>query len=146
MGHPIWNQLKHFKITENWGEPERMHPQLLIELEAFREKIATPIVVTCGTQGSHAKESEHYKGNAVDIVLPKVPLKELPDVLMEALRFKFNGLGIYSFWKYNGDVVGGLHLDVRTAKHRALWLCHLEGGKPKYADFSVQGLMTHFGL
>lgn len=113
----IWEQLKYFKKEENWGDPEKMDHQLLLELDNFRHFVGYPMVITCGTQGKHVADSLHYQGKAVDIICPS--LKVL-DFYLKAERFKFGGIGIYPDWRSNGEQVGGLHLDVREKPAR--WL------------------------
>lgn len=133
----IWEQLQHFKKSEAWGDPDKMNHKLLIELDSFRDYIAVPIYISCGTQGAHATNSEHYKGNAVDIVLMsyKIPLF---DVYLMAERFAFTGIGIYPFWRYNGSVIGGLHLDM--GERRGRWIGYPVGSEQKYMAINKQNL------
>lgn len=125
----IWEQLKHFTKSEAWGEPDKMNPRLLLELDAFREYLNAPIFISCGTQGRHENGSQHYIGNAVDIVLMSQKFALL-DVYLMAERFKFNGIGVYPFWKYNGQAYGGLHLDVGERVGR--WIGYPAHGEQKY--------------
>lgn len=108
-----WAKLRFFKETENWGDPERMSPILLKALDDYRSVIKTPILVTSGTNGEHASESEHYVGRAVDIMFPELLPADLFDMYLIAERFPFSGIGVYPSWKLNGVIRGGLHLDVR---------------------------------
>ena len=63
----IWDNLKHFKRTEAWGNPDRMDANFLILLDYFREMVGVSFVVTAGWANSgHAENSYHYKGRAVD--------------------------------------------------------------------------------
>lgn len=118
-----WSQIKHFTPKENWGDPERMNFELLKGLDALRAAAGTRILVTCGTQGTHTAESEHYKGNAVDIVFPNLFLPRLFDMFILATRFNvFTGIGIYPHWKVGGVVHGGLHLDARAGDRCAYWM------------------------
>lgn len=109
-----FENLKFFKRTENWGDPDRMNPILLKTLDNFRAFVGKPIVITCGTQGVHADESEHYKGNAVDLICPGV---KLLDLYLAAERFPFTGIGVYPDWRYKEQTVGGLHVDIREVAH-----------------------------
>ena len=55
---------------------------------------------------------------AVDIVVPDY--METPfDLVMDATRFGFNGIGYYPHWKWKGEIVGGLHLDTRPLKEES---------------------------
>ncbi len=122
MTEADWAGLKHFKITENWGEPEKMNRGLIYELDAFRDFISTSLFVVCGTNKHHLADSMHPSGNAVDVMFPEKSLKELFGIFLSATRFKFMGIGLYPGWHYDGNVIGGLHLDCRSEAHRALWM------------------------
>jgi len=135
-----WASLEHFKPTEAWGDPHRMSSDLVRELEAFREFIDTEVFILCGTQGVHSVNSQHYSGNAVDIIFPGEPLDALPDLLLASLRFDFVGIGIYPHWSIHGHVRGGLHLDQRPGLVKALWLCTLNDGKQSYGRLSWKDL------
>lgn len=115
MKETVWEKLNFFKpkdTIDNWGEPERINPELLLKLDDFRGALGTFLIVTSGTGEIHSKNSQHYLGNAVDIVAPKFK-GSLFDLYLTAERFNFNGIGLYNGWKYKGKVVGGLHLDMR---------------------------------
>ena len=135
-GHD-WLKIKHFRKTENWGDEARMDYTLVQTLDRFRELIVVPIVVTCGTQGMHAINSQHYFGKAVDIVFPDCTPDKLLNHVLNAMRFpEFMGIGVYPHWQYNGKVVGGLHLDVRHTNTRAQWLCKLVRNTQVYTDLT----------
>lgn len=131
-----WKQLKYFKPTENWGNPDLMDAKLIQTLDVFREYVSTPILVTRGTQGiSDAKDSQHQYGRAVDIMFPQVGLGTLFDLMLQAMRFKeFTGIGIYPDWELGGNGIrhGGLHLDVRPEITRAQWMGVKVDGKTTY--------------
>jgi len=115
-----WGRIHHFTEKENWGEPHLMNDLLLVRLDSFRNKVAAPFVVTCGTQGKHAPKSAHYTGYAVDGLFPKHESNVL-DMLHIAIRLNFHGIGYYPEWEYNGEKVGGWHLDV-DPRRIAMWL------------------------
>ena len=118
MKENVWDKLHFFKpenTIDNWGEPERINPELLLKLDDFRSALGTFIIVTSGTGGEHSPNSQHYLGNAVDIVVPKFK-GSLLDLYLIVERFNFNGIGLYDGWKYKNKVVGGLHLDMRPLK------------------------------
>ena len=53
----------------------------------------------------------------------------------------FMGVGIYRDWEWKGKKTGGLHLDMRTADHRALWFCYKNRyGKQEYVGLTLETL------
>lgn len=136
-----WESLRYFTVSENWGDPDLMEVELVTELDAFRHKAGTPIMVTSGTRGKHAPNSQHYIGKAVDIIFPEIPLHKLPDMFLMAMRFNFRGLGIYPFWELSGNITGGLHLDIRDANERAMWIGLKEN---EYIPVSFYDLRKYF--
>lgn len=120
----MWEKLKYFKYdskVDNWGDPDKMNWALLTKLDAFREYIGSPVIVTSGTGGKHIANSQHYKGNAVDIVVPYYS-PNLIELYLASERFNFNGIGVYPDWEYNGEETGGLHLDMRPFKECGRWV------------------------
>lgn len=157
-----WKNLRYFKPTskyDNWGDPVAIDETLLHRLDNFRHFIGHPVYVTSGVRNNESsKRSYHHpvKGAcAVDVVIPDYE-KTAFDLVLDAMRFGFNGVGFYPHWKWQGNVVGGLHLDTRkTVNDRsAQWMGVLSPEKKqvyiglsflnlmKYAidDVSVQGL------
>ena len=134
----IWAKVRHFKRNENWGGfPPRDTPEarergaevisgeLLLEADRLREVIGTPILVTCAvdTEG-HVKNSYHYKGLAMDVVMPELKMSDL-DIILIVKDMKFRGIGYYPFWQWKGKMVGGFHLDMRPLVgkfKRATWM------------------------
>ena len=107
-----WAKLKYFNKNENWGGyPPRDTPEqrqrgveeisdeLLLEADRLREVIGTPIIVTCGvdTEG-HVKNSYHYKGLAIDVVIPDLQINHL-DRIFIVKDMKFRGIGYCPYWK-----------------------------------------------
>lgn len=139
-----WNRVKFFKPTDNWGEVERIVPNLVYELDKFRTLVGSPVMITCGTQGTHEENSEHYKGRAVDIIVPDRKPSDLLDLALSALRLGFTGVGVYPKWKYNGKVTGGLHLDIREAAQRAFWMgVPTPDGRQTYVALNRENLIRH---
>lgn len=139
-----WPKLKHFTEMENWGEASRMDRDLVFELDAFRSFVDTPIAISCGTGKQHLEDSQHYMGRAVDILFPGKELTDLFGLAIAALRFRFNGFGIYPHWEYGGKVIGGLHLDTREWDgHRAFWMGVEQDGKQAYIDLSPEHLRAY---
>jgi hypothetical protein len=143
MTEEDWTGLKFFRRTENWGNPDKMEKWFLYELDAYREHIGTAILVTCGTGGIHVKGSQHYIGQAADIMFPGKSRAELFDLYMAATRFKFGGIGLYPNWKLEGKELGGLHLDWRQAPVKALWLGAEVNGTQKYLALNTENLRKY---
>jgi uncharacterized protein YcbK (DUF882 family) len=136
--------LKYFRpdSSDNWGDPSKISRDLLLKLNAFREFIGKPIYVTSGYRAGNSS-SEHSRGLAVDIVCPGIPLLQL---YLAAERFDFKGIGVYPNWKYQGQIVGGLHLDVRTlhTPYGDRWLGIKDyKGQNQYLELSAQSLKLH---
>lgn len=119
----IYNELKFFTENENWGDASRINHRLLYELDSFRKEVGSPIIISCGTQGQHSEFSQHHKGKAVDVLCPALDIFEF---YLLAEQFNFTGIGIYVDWRFGGQQIGGLHLDVRDLPpyfSGARWLC-----------------------
>ena len=122
-----WSRVQYFTMHEAWGDPDKMDRELVGYLDEFRHFLGIPIMVLCGTQGTHKANSQHPFGKAVDVAVPEWD-KHLLDLMLAATRFPFRGVGIYPDWVYNGKRVGGLHLDTRDLSgayprvHKAFWM------------------------
>lgn len=138
-----WQSLIHLKESMNWGDPARMNREFLWELERFVDFLKTDIFISCGTNKTHLENSQHDQGLAVDILFPGSELSELFDIYQDASRFKFTGIGVYPHWKYEGKQIGGLHLDFRTTKYRALWMGVEEDGKQQYIALTSSNLKKY---
>lgn len=117
-----WEKLKYFKpdsAIDQWGDPELIDDTLLFMLDDFRNYIQTAIYVTRGVATSgHSDKSYHYPAQgacAVDVVIPGYRGGPI-NLILDAMRFGFTGIGYYPHWKYGSKPVGGLHLDVRPLK------------------------------
>ena len=115
----IWNELKHFEITENWGEPDKMNGALLLLLDTIRDIYDESFVVHYGYATSgHCAHSQHYIGNAVDFHIDSVysfktqidKMLNIFDILQVSDRV---GFGIYPNWNNPG-----FHLDLEGKKAR----------------------------
>ncbi len=148
----IWDKLKHFKRTENWGDPSKIDHELLKRLDQWREYLGKRVVITYGTHGTHSKKSQHYLGRAVDVVVPEWD-RPLLELYLSAERFGFRGIGLYKHWKYEDKEVGGLHLDTRIYEddpehlNHARWLGVMLPDredpkiiKQQYAQFTLKNL------
>jgi len=100
-----WKKIRYFSPRENWGDPEKIEFRLVFLLDCLRQFIGCPIIIHCGTQGTHTKGSYHYVGKAVDCHAVGISLL---DFYLAAERFPFGGIGVYPYWNNPG-----LHLDIR---------------------------------
>ena len=122
-----WDKVKHFRpnsLVDQWGDPYAINDDHILRLDDFRSYINTPVIVTAAVKtNGHSTSSFHYSKKdkitgeeighcATDIVIPDYDLSPY-DLILDALRFGFTGVGYYPHWKYKGKVVGGLHLDSR---------------------------------
>lgn len=135
----VWSKLKWFSPSENWGDPSKVDPTLLLLLDEIRDVIGWPIVIHCAYETSgHSPNSYHYLGRAVDFHFKSsVPFYEQVERLLRILDqikleisyyviYKpsrsllpisdFVGLGIYPAWNNPG-----FHLDIRSSKTPARW-------------------------
>lgn len=160
MAHrDTWEKLRYFKATDTsdvWGDPKLIDDTLLWRLDDFRHYLGVPIHVLHGVKsGGHSSKSYHYVANgacAVDIIIPKYQYSAI-DLILDATRFGFTGIGYYPDWKYRGDVVGGLHLDTRplvTESDRTLNYKHARwlgvqtlGGGQKYIAMTFNNLFKY---
>lgn len=121
-----WNSLKALKGQQNWGDPKRLDRRVVLMLDKFLSQKRLTAVVTSGTQGKHATNSFHYKGMALDFMLPMVPRERLPVLFAELVHAGFGGVGIYADWKLsrNSPPIGGFHVDCREIKDNrvATWM------------------------
>lgn len=99
-----WDKVKYFKPSE-FTEPDKMNPRLIDLLDLFREEVGQPIKINASyaTKG-HSPDSQHYKGNAVDVTCRRLDSKEL---FFYAIKFPWGGIGLYNW---------GLHLDLRPLR------------------------------
>jgi len=136
-----WEQIRNFKEHERWGDKSLIRIELIKELDDFRDYINSPVFISCGTQGQHSPNSLHYTGMAVDVMFPKLKAKDLPDLLLTAMRFNFSGIGIYPHWTLKGDAIGGMHLDIRRSLIKSLWIGLANN---RYLALSFKSLNDHF--
>jgi uncharacterized protein YcbK (DUF882 family) len=141
MTNNDWKKIVNFSKNENWGDPEKMSIVIVGLLDQFRAYTCKKMIVTSGTQGTHAKNSAHYQGLAVDIVFPELTPKNIPDMFIDASRFNFKSIGIYPHWKYNGVVVGGMHVDHVFARNKRYWIGLPDG---VYVDLNTENINKYF--
>lgn len=138
-----WAQLKYFKKTDNWGDPDKMDRALLFQLDALRAFVGSPIHVCCGTNLQHLEDSQHYLGKAVDVIFAEKGPGDLLDLLLACSRFGFGGIGVYPSWALDGVVRGGFHLDTRDSPYGALWMGVEQDGQQVYVAMSRDNLRLH---
>ena len=153
-----WSKLKFFKKDSNvdiWGDTNAINDTLLQRLDDFRGWLGVPIFVTAGVKGTgHATKSFHYATNgacAVDVIIPDY--MESPfDLIMDATRFGFTGIGYYPHWRWKGEMAGGLHLDTRPLRWDAdgtnnyshsRWMGVLVDGKQTYIELDFQNMLKY---
>lgn len=134
----VWNNLRYFRPSENWGEHSKMNPMLLILLDKVRDMIGTSIHINCGYElTGHEPNSQHGYGNAVDFHVKNMSHREANRRILAALDViqiagkcasDVVGLGIYPDWN-----TPGFHLDVRGYKAR--WGAVKKEGKQVYVSY-----------
>lgn len=135
--------LKHFSRNENWGEPDKISHELLFSLDTFRELLGSPVVITCGTQGVHTKNSRHYIGCAVDIVIPDIKIPVF-DLLVLAFKLPFTGIGYYSNWKYKKAKAHGFHFEQESfVPIKKTWMGVELSGNQVYLALSEENLSKY---
>ena len=163
-----WDKLRYFKRgskVDNFGNEVLISDDLLLKLDDFRHYVGVPVIVTHGVKTSgHNPNSFHYPrmddndvqigACAVDVVLPTYNYGPY-NLLLDALRFGFTGLGFYPHWKFRGRQVGGLHLDARPLKwdsdftknyKQSRWMgVKDESGKQVYVALNMQNLVKYCG-
>lgn len=117
----IWKRVeRYFLPTEPWGEPEKISGLLLMTLYQLRCSSGWPVIIHCGTQGLHCKNSYHYRGLAVDFhfqppgdISFHSQIRHLLSFLADMQLANSVGLGVYPQWHHPG-----FHFDVRGYKAR----------------------------
>jgi hypothetical protein len=140
----IWDKLRYFKESENWGDPSKMDHNLLLRLDDFRHELGSGLIVSRGTQGkSDAKKSQHDLGLAVDVVFTTGLKMTVLDAYLLACSYGFSGVGLYTHWKFKNETRGGLHLDMRKLPPRtraARWLASSKDETQIYFKMSVENM------
>lgn len=135
--------LKHFSKSD-FFDFEKMNPILLTELAHLREIVNSPMLITSSNDPAqgHAPKSEHYKGNAVDVMFPKWNFK-LYGLMQYISQCKFSGIGVYPHWQLNNKMIGGFHLDVRNSDTIAKWIGVKINGKQQYVGWNESNLKKY---
>lgn len=136
--------INYFSPSE-FHRPFEMDFYFLRKLDLFREYLGCPIILTSTNGGVHEKNSQHYKGLAVDIIVPEYKNKVF-ELYLKAERFGFTGIGIYPDWQLDGKIHGGLHIDQRIPnRHQgARWIgVKGEDGRNQYFALDYENLLYH---
>lgn len=114
--------INRFKLSENFGlwefhcrccQTVKIDKKLVDKLQALRDKVGVPLVITSGYRcPSHNKaeggapNSYHVKGMAADVVVPEGSTGE--ELAQAAKELGFTGIGVYSSF---------VHMDVRPGRY-----------------------------
>ena len=114
--------INRIRLTENFGLWEfqcsccgqvKIHPKLVEMLQALREKVGKPVIITSGYRCPEhnkavggVKSSYHTRGMAADIKVSGVSVSQIAQL---AETIGFNGIGIYPSF---------VHVDIRDEKAR----------------------------
>lgn len=121
----FWKNLKYFKPTENWGDPNAMCEDFILKLEALREAVAIPMHINCAYETiGHSPKSWHGRlpCKAVDCNFGKNA--DFLKIFELAVSMGFKGVGFYFDWNTKG-----FHLDMRSTSRVFWWR---ENGKYTY--------------
>ncbi len=143
----MWTDLdlKYFSpisSVDNWGDPAKMDPILLIKLDKLRESAGSQIVVTSGYRAGDPRT--HGEGIAVDIIFPRADF-DLFHAYLLAERQGFNGIGVYPHWEFNGYPVGGLHLDIRDKDARWMGVKYTALSEQRYVPLN-RNTLEQYGV
>ena len=128
-----WGAIRHFRTGEFQKDPDKVHPDLVGLLDVYRETLGRQvgILVAWDPPGTgHVEDSAHPKGLAVDFYVPGFPLVE---AWLWAERFRWNGIGLYPWWRKTiapgvQERIPGLHCDLSPRPE------HPELGRRWYRD------------
>jgi len=141
-----WKEIQNFK-REEFNRPEKMDFDHIKKLDQMRQNLGFSMAITSDWRAS--SRSTHGQGIATDVVFPTRNTSDLYYLYVEAERHNFSGIGIYPHWKWQGNVIGGLHLDSRPLddeKYKgrgARWICILKDGKQEYLPFTWENMMRY---
>lgn len=151
-----WKNVDFFKPTDtpdNWGDPAAIADGLLLRLDDFRRFLGVPVYVSSGVRTNNPKSFHHPVNGAcaVDIVVPDYKDSAM-DLVLDAERFAFHGIGYYPHWAWGSRTCGGLHLDTRPYKRKkdgtffkgSRWMGIMQGDKQNYIALNYEN-MVRFG-
>jgi hypothetical protein len=140
----IWEVTEGFTRREGWGVPDRMDGFVLMLISALRKAIreldpkATVVVHVGFATDGHSKNSQHYKGYAIDFHFEtNIRYDAQVDLVIYTLRklqvHSRVGLGLYPDWSSPG-----FHIDSRGVMAR--W-GYIAGVYSTFADTYNHALM-----
>ena len=141
MNIKVFDNLLHFRPSENWGDIELLQWHHVHHLELIRKTMIMqgndwPMIIhnSAATTG-HSKDSYHYRGLATDFHFnTPISLFEQLQALKHALRrvslFNYVGLGFYLDWR-----IPGFHLDSRGRMSRWMRIKH------EYREYDERALV-----
>lgn len=155
---------KDSKIDQ-WGDVRFLDGKHLLKLDDFRHYIGVPVYVTSSVRRSNGSKSYHNPGKhkngriikacATDIIIPEYD-KSPYDLVLDATRFGFTGIGYYPHWRWDGEIVGGLHVDSRPLKWEAdetinykhsRWMGVLaEDNSQRYISLTFENMLKYSGF
>ena len=121
-----WTKVKHFTELKNRKDIDGTQPQLIYNMDKFRDIlgksiIISPVIGAITAKSGHSSKSYHYRGMAIDH-FPKCNPKEVYYTLME--YNPFGGIGIYFDTYLNKKPQVMFHFDIRPIKpsgHKTWW-------------------------
>jgi uncharacterized protein YcbK (DUF882 family) len=128
----------NFFVETEFERIEDMYAPLVWELDALRGYVNREVGVSESNprpspHSSHASNSRHFVGRAVDCNCCSLPLW---DFFLAASRFNFTGIGVYPYWN-----TPGLHLEIREGnqhKPRNYWWRDHVGAYKAMSVYNVQ--------
>lgn len=125
-----WSNIQFFKPEEfYYTDPktkqrvncaDKMNMPFISLVDTFRRIYGKPLHVSASYDvDGHSTESQHYNGNAVDLIPVDLKNKvELVDMYLLAEKMTFGGIGLYG-WGFPGTWNHpGIHLDVGPVGRR----------------------------
>jgi len=136
----LFKSIKWFSPQENWGNVEKVSPELITALDIFRSAHGKPVhispvdgAVYADNQG-HLSNSWHYiiEGrNTHSMAADIFPEESLIKAWLLAIKMaRFGGVGLYPFaaWQQpKKNLLGMLHLDIRPYSSKVLWWRDVSG-------------------
>ena len=126
--YPYWT------LNENWGNPDLVDPDLVFISCEYRRVLnhrlhISPVKGAVYSEGGHSNKSWHRiipGRNDLAKAMDVFPECDLAFAWVTALRFPFNGIGVYPFAEYSKKRIKGmLHIDTRSIEFgqpgRELW-------------------------
>jgi len=112
----IWDKLRYFNESENWGDAKKINGALLLVADELRHNIDRPIIIlNAYSVDGHSDKSQHYTGNAIDFRISGMPFFDAYRKTIEILKglqiLDRVGFGVYPDTKF-------FHLDLRGEKAR----------------------------